>query len=68
MQPLMSSLGALLNPLVTDVRSVIVSIPLHLINGISLAFCFGQDELEWEVKGVMVMKCAGERSNQRGSA
>lgn len=57
MQPLMFSLGALLNPLITDVQSVIASIPLHLINCISLAFCFGQDELEWEVKGMMVMKC-----------
>lgn len=45
---------------------VIVSIALHLINGISLAFCFGQDELEWEVKGVMVMKCACEGQNQSG--
>lgn len=62
------SLGALLNPLVTDVQSVIVSTPLHLINGIALAFCFGQDEPEWEVKGVMVMKCVDEGHNQSGSA
>lgn len=64
----MFSFGVLLNPPVTCVQNVIASIPLHLISGISLAFCFGHDELQWEVKGVMVMKCVGEGHNQSDSA
>lgn len=68
MQYRMFSFGALLNSLVTYVQNGIASISLHLINGISLAFCFGHDELQREVKGVMVMKCGGEGHNQSGSA
>ena len=67
MQYCMFSFGALLNLLVTYVQNVIAPISLHLINDISLAFCFGHDELQWEVKGVMVMKCVGEGHNQSGS-
>lgn len=68
MQDRMFSVGALLNPLVTYAQNVIASISLHLINSISLAFCFTHDDLQWEVKELMVMKCAGKGHNQSSSA
>lgn len=68
MQYRMFSFGALLKPLHTHVQNVISSVSLHLINSISQPFCFGHDELQWEVERVMVMKCAHEGHNQNGSA